>query len=227
METVLITGASRGIGLEITKQFLESGYNVISTYRGQPSQELAALQSSSHLVIYELEVTNENSVSKLVENVAGMPIDILINNAGVLGPEKQTLDTIDASGWLETIAVNTISPLLVSRAFIPNLELSTNPRIITISSQMGSLQRESGGMYAYGSSKAAVNKVMQMLSLELKASGITVCPVHPGWVKTDMGGSEADITVQESASGIVALAQSLDIQQTGKFFTWEAKEHDW
>ena len=107
------------------------------------------------------------------------------------------------------------------------MEVSSNPRIVTISSQMGALSRESMGMYAYRSSKAAVNKVMQVLALELKPKGITVCPVHPGWVKTDMGGQEADITAEESASGIVGLVQSMTLEQSGTFFTWEGNEHGW
>lgn len=227
METVFITGASRGIGLELTRQFLSLGYNVISTYRGYPSAQLESLLSHKTLTLHDLEVTDETSISNLVGQLSNVHIDILINNAGILGPTEQSMDTIEPSEWLNTFAVNTIAPLIVSRALLPLMAASSNPRIVTISSQMGALSRESAGMYAYRSSKAAVNKVMQVLALELKPSGISVCPVHPGWVKTDMGGEEADITAKESASGIVGLVQKMTLKESGKFFTWEGNEHSW
>jgi len=227
METVLITGASRGIGLELTRQFLDRGYHVISTYRGSLADKLSTLNQNENLNCYELEVTNEKSILRLSEDLGDQTIDILINNAGITGPEKQSLETIDVQGWLDTFLINSIAPLLVSQALLSNFKRAVNPRILTISSQMGALSRERKGMFAYRSSKSAVNKVMQILSLELRDQGISVCPVHPGWVKTDMGGSGADITVEESARGIVDLAIRLTIENSGKFFTWEGSEHDW
>jgi NAD(P)-dependent dehydrogenase (short-subunit alcohol dehydrogenase family) len=227
METVLITGASRGIGLELTRQFLHSGCNVISTYRTSPSSELSSLSSAGSLTLFDLEVTDSGSIAELANSLANAGIDILINNAGVIGPDAQALETVELDDWLHTFAVNAISPLLVSRALLGNLKKSSNPRIITISSQMGSLNRNGTGMYAYRSSKAAVNKVMQVLALELKTLGIIVCPIHPGWVKTDMGGPDADISVSESAAGIVDLVSKLTMKQSGKFFTWQGEEHPW
>ena len=105
--------------------------------------------------------------------------------------------------------------------------MSSNPRIITISSQMGSLNRKNKGAYAYRSSKAAVNKVMQVLATELEPENIIVCPVHPGWVKSDMGGAEADITVAESAAGLVNVINNLTKAQSGRFWTWQGVEHPW
>ncbi|MGF1720660.1 SDR family oxidoreductase [Vibrio kyushuensis] len=227
METVFITGASRGIGFELTRQFLDLGYNVISTYRGQPSQQLESLCSNNSLSVFELEVTDQNSINNLVSKLVNTQIDIFINNAGVIGANEQSMESIDPQEWLTTFAVNTIAPLTVTRSLLGLIEASSNPRIITISSQMGALNRESYGMYAYRSSKAAVNKVMQVLALELKPKGIIVCPIHPGWVKTDMGGEEADITVTESVSGIVSLIKSLTQEQSGKFLTWQGDEHVW
>ena len=227
METVLITGASRGIGLELTKQFIELGYKVIATYRGKQTDELINLSSHNNLQAYELEVTNEDSISRLSNKLNNITIDILINNAGVIGPDNQKLETIEVDCWLNTFAVNTIAPLLVSRSLLGNLKLSNKPRIITISSQMASLKGEGTGMYAYRSSKAAVNKVMQVMSLELKEFGVAVYLIHPGWVKTDMGGSEADVSVQDSASGIVTLAKNLSLDQTGEFLDWEGNHVDW
>lgn len=227
METVLITGASRGIGLELCHQFLTRGFNVLATYRGSPSADLQALAESERLNLYELEVLEQGSIDSLSAALHLQPIDILINNAGVLGPDKQELDGLDVKGWLDTFAVNSIAPLTISMALLENLKQASNGRIITITSQMGSLNRQSTGKYAYRSSKAAANKVMQVLSLELREFGITVCPVHPGWVKTDMGGDDADITVQASAGGICELATQLTIKQSGQFLTWEGKVHAW
>lgn len=227
METVLITGAARGIGLELTRQFLDLGYKVISTYRNQPSTALVELAESSNLSLVELEVTDSQAIENVASTLSDTPIDILINNAGVIGPDSQSRDTVEAEQWMHTLAVNTIAPLMISRAFIPQLKLSINPRIVTISSQMGLLSRNSTGMYAYRSSKAAINKVMQVLAVELKPEGIAVCPIHPGWVQTDMGGQSADISPQESATGIVKFARGLTMSQSGKFFTWEGEEQDW
>ena len=227
METVLITGASRGIGLELCQQFLKRGFNVLATYRGSPSADLLSLADSDNVNLYELEVLEQSSIDALATALQDQPIDILINNAGVLGPDQQELDGLDVKGWLETFAVNSIAPLTISMALLENLKQAKHGRIVTITSQMGSLNRLSTGKYAYRSSKAAANKVMQVLSLELRDLGITVCPVHPGWVQTDMGGAEADITVQVSANGICELATQLTLEQSGQFFTWEGAIHPW
>lgn len=227
METVLITGASRGIGFELARQFLHLGYDVIATYRGSPSSALASLSSIDSLTLVELEVTDTSSIEALKGVLLNKDIDILINNAGVIGPEEQGFETIELEEWLHTFSVNAIAPLMLSRALLVNLKRTLNPRIITISSQMGALSRESTGMYAYRSSKAAVNKVMQVLALELKADGIVVCPIHPGWVKTDMGGQHAEISATESASGIVELVRKLSLGASGKFLTWQGEEHAW
>ena len=227
METVLITGASRGIGLELTRHFLQLGYRVISTYRGKPSSELSSVAASGALSLIELEVIDSQSIATLSRLLADTKIDILINNAGIIGPKDQALDTVEPVDWLNTFAVNTISPLLISRALIGNLERSANPRIIALSSMMGALSRESAGMYAYRSSKAALNKVMQVLALELKAQGIIVCPIHPGWVQTNMGGPNAEISARESAAGIVEFVRNLTMAQSGRFFTWEGKPLAW
>tara|TARA_Y100000592_G_scaffold95396_1_gene161829 strand:+ start:478 stop:1194 length:717 start_codon:yes stop_codon:yes gene_type:complete len=227
VETVLITGASRGIGLELTRQFLEQGYNVVSTYRNRASPELTALSKSASLNLYSLEVTDINSIAELANALSNLSIDVLINNAGVIGPDEQALETIELDGWMHTFAVNTIAPVMVSRALLGSLKKSSNPRIIAVSSQMGALSRQSTGMYAYRSSKAALNKAMQVLALELSDSGIIVCPIHPGWVKTDMGGPNADISVSQSAQGITNLVRNLKMKQSGKFLTWQGEEHAW
>jgi NAD(P)-dependent dehydrogenase (short-subunit alcohol dehydrogenase family) len=227
METVLITGANRGIGLELTKRFLETERQVIATSRDpQRSRELCAL-SSPRLTVAALDVVDSDSTFRLQSDLSGQTIDILVNNAGVLGGDRQGVDDMDYAAWIRTFEVNTIAPFRLATAFRPNLCRSDRPRIVALSSQMGSLQRQSVGSYAYRSSKAALNKVMQVLSLELRSEGIVACPVHPGWVRTEMGGSEADISVDESAAGLVTLIDSLTLDHSGRFWTWEGKEHPW
>lgn len=228
METIVITGANRGIGLELAKQFLQEGKDVIATCRVlNAAKELRALKELGNLSLYELEVTNDASVLKFTETLSGESIDVLINNAGVMGPEQQSLNQMNYESWSYTFAVNAMAPFHLATSLLNNLKMSINPRIITISSQMGSLNRKSKGAYAYRSSKAAVNKVMQVLATELEPESIIVCPVHPGWVKTDMGGAEAEITVEESAVGLVNVINNLTKEQSGRFWTWQGVEHPW
>ncbi|BCE00480.1 hypothetical protein TYM08_P0543 [Marinicellulosiphila megalodicopiae] len=179
------------------------------------------------MTLIELEVTSDASISNMVKLLDNQSIDILINNAGVISPADQSLEKMDTNGWMHAFAVNSIAPFMISTALLPNLMQSKRPRILTISSMMAALHRDSMGMYAYRSSKAAVNKVMQTMSVELKDKGIIVCPIHPGWVQTQMGGVDAEITALESAQGIYRLAQSVKLEQSGTFFTWEGDVHVW
>lgn len=229
MDTVLITGANRGIGFELTRQYLDAGAKVIAACR-DPHKADALQQLTSQarrLRVEQLDVTKQDSVDALASKLDDTPLDVVINNAGIMGGNQQSLDTMDYRAWADTFSVNTIAPFRVSTAFLPNLKMADRPRIITISSQMGSLNRQSTGAYIYRSSKAAVNKVMQVMALELKNDGIIVCPVHPGWVRTDMGGPTADISPQESAKGLFDLISELTIKDTGKFFNWNGEEHAW
>lgn len=228
METVVITGANRGIGLALTQQFLQQGKQVIATCRDiNHAKKLNALSHYSALRILTLEVTDESSVASFKNQLADTKVDILINNAGIMGGEKQSSEEMDHNAWLETFNVNTLAPFRLSTALKDNLMMAKKARIISISSLMASLQGEGTGSFAYRSSKAALNKVMQLLALEYKALGITVCPIHPGWVKTDMGGADADITVQQSAIGLATLINGLTLEHTGRFWQWDGKELDW
>jgi len=228
MENILITGANRGIGLQLTKRFLGSGSNVFGTCRNpELATELAALGESASLTIHKLEVSDGESVGRLSDELRHQTIDVIINNAGIMGGDRQSIDDMDYSAWIEAFEVNTIAPFRLITALRSNLQQSKRPRAVTLSSQMGSLNRKSKGSHAYRSSKAAVNKVMQVLSMELEADGIVVCPVHPGWVRTDMGGNTADISVEESGAGLFQLINSLTMEQSGRFWTWEGEEHAW
>ncbi|MCE0556979.1 SDR family oxidoreductase [Motilimonas sp. E26] len=229
METILITGANRGIGLALTEACLNKGYAVLATYRDEGSCGALKALGGEHaeLSLMTLSLDDEASILALAEGLQGRKIDVLINNAGVMGPTNQSLTDMDSTGWLNAFAINTIAPFTLSRLLLDNLSLAERPRIVTVSSQMGSLNRVSKGAFAYRSSKAAVNKVMQVMALELQEQGIIVCPVHPGWVQTDMGGSEAEITAEQSAVGILELVEKLQLEHSGRFWTWQGEEHPW
>jgi len=231
METVLITGANRGIGLELTRQYLKKQTRVFAACRTpEAALTLSKLKQSNPetLRVYPLEVTDEHSVRTLADALHNETIDVLINNAGISGGEKQDIQEMDYSRWALTLAVNTISPFRVTVALLDNLRRSRKPRIITLSSQLGSMLRPtSTGNYAYRSSKAAVNKVMQGLAVDLRSENIIVCPIHPGWVQTDMGGSKADLTVQESVSALIRLIDRLELSDSGHFLKWNGEEHLW
>lgn len=228
METVLITGANRGIGLALSRRFNAGGYRVIAGCRDPGSAAaLSAFAGAGEISVVPLDVTDDASVSNLCSVLGEQTIDVLINNAGVIGGERQGVTDMDYDAWRHAMEVNTFAPFRMTTSLRGNLQRSVRPRVITISSQMGALNRKSRGSFAYRSSKAAVNKVMQVLALELQDAGIIVCPVHPGWVRTDMGGNAADISVDESADGIFKLTQTLSMDHSGRFWTWLGEEHPW
>ena len=229
MKTVLITGANRGIGLELAKQYLDlKEFQVVATCRTpEAAAELARLAESSRLEVVSLDVNSDASVAALREQLRGRPVDVVINNAGISGGDQQSVESMDYEAWLQVFATNTQAPFRILSALREDLCAASEPRAITLSSQMGSLAGEGTGTFAYRSSKAAVNKVMQVLALEWAGDGIIVCPVHPGWVRTDMGGPHADISVEESASGIIRLVSSLKMEHSGRFWAWDGSELPW
>jgi NAD(P)-dependent dehydrogenase (short-subunit alcohol dehydrogenase family) len=157
------------------------------------------------------------------------PVDVLLNNAGVYGGQRQGLQDMDYADWLRTFEINTLAPLRLAASLLPNLLQAQQPRIVTVSSQMGAFNVAGmgTGLYAYRSSKAAVSKVMQTLAEELKADGVIVCVVHPGWVRTDMGGAQATLSVEESGGGLFRLIEALTPEQSGRFWRWDGSEHPW
>lgn len=231
METVIITGANRGIGLELTRQFLQAGKRVIAGCRA-PAQAAAlkALNTqAAALEVLSLDVSDTASIAAFCKQVGTRTVDVLINNAGVMGGDRQSLHDMDYAAWLHTFSVNTLAPFQLASELLGNLKRSARARIVTVSSQMGAfnLQGMGTGSYAYRSSKAAVSKVMQVMAEELKPDGIIVCPVHPGWVQTDMGGPSAQITATQSAEGLFTLIDKLTLAESGRFWTWDGKEHVW
>ena len=233
MKQVLITGANRGVGLELARQLLARGDRVIATCRqpdeAQTLQQLA-VEFGDRLLVETLDVTDDISVQKArtaVENTFDR-LDLLINNAGIL-IKTEILSTFDAAIMQRTFDVNATGVMRVTTQFLDLLRLGREPKLINISSQLGSLQkmRPGWGRYSYNSSKAALNMVTRMLAFDLQADGIAVRAIHPGWVQTDMGGAHAAVTAHNSAAGILQLADHLTMANTGTFHVYSGEEHPW
>ncbi|MCG7391721.1 SDR family oxidoreductase [Microvirga sp. ACRRW] len=221
MSTYLITGIGRGIGQELARALLMRGERVIGTLRdlGWASPEWKKFTADGRLKLIALDVRDEASIVEAASQL-DEPIDVLINNAGLIGPKRQSTLDMDFEGFLEVLRVNTLGPLRITQAFLSHLRQSKAAKIVTISSRMGSLSHAKSDRIAYRASKAAVNKVMQGLATDLQPEGIIAISVHPGWVRTDMGGSDADISVEESAAGLIRLIDGLTLKETGGFFDW-------
>lgn len=228
MANVLITGAGRGIGLELTRQYAEAGDRVCASVRNPEKATILntlASNSGGHISVHAMDVGNADAVRAAARDLGDVPIDILINNAGILGGEHQGLEDMNFDDWAEAFNVMTMGPFRVVQAFLKNLEKSRQAKVLTVTSQLAASTWPYGGMYAYSSAKAAVNKVVQILAIDLKDKHIISSMIHPGWVKTDLGGPEADITPQESATGIRKVIASLTPADSGKFFKWNGDLH--
>ena len=226
MTTYLITGVYRGIGFELAKQAIANGDKVVGSVRQQDHGDAVSKQLGSDFTPLIFDVTDASAVAQAAKLFDGA-IDVLINNAGIIGPQIQSPLAMDFEGFAQTLAINILAPLTVSQAFLPHLKKSANPRIISISSKMGSMAHQTSDRIAYRASKAALNKVMQGLATDLRGEGVTVISMHPGWVRTDMGGGSADISPAESAAGILKVASALGITKTGCFINYDGSRIDW
>lgn len=228
MPTVLVTGANRGLGREFVRQYLADGWHVIACCRSpEKARELKAM-TSANLVIRPLDVTSTDAIAAMAQALRNDSIDLLINNAGVAGREAGEFGRIDARTYAATLFANSIAPVLVAQALLANLERGQGKTIVTISSQLGSIARnQTGGRYAYRASKAAVNAAMKSLAIDLEPRGINVVVMHPGWVRTDMGGSGADLTPEASVEGMRRVIAGLGPQQSGHFLNHDGQEIPW
>lgn len=224
MARILITGANRGIGRALAAELSERGHSVIGTSR-RPLDDDDAVPGIRRL---PLDVTDRRSIEAAADALAGEPLDILVNNAGIFGPRGAGLGRIDDAAWHEVVATNVIGAYRVSEAFLPHLRRGAGRKLVTISSRMGSIgANTSGGEYIYRSSKAAVNAVMRSLAIDLEAENITVAVLHPGWVRTAMGGQSASLDVATSAAGLADVILGLTPAQSGGFFNYDGTALVW
>ncbi|MDK2885941.1 MAG: hypothetical protein PWP54_499 [Thermosipho sp. (in: thermotogales)] len=222
--TYLITGANRGIGLALTKEALKRGNKVIAATRKPKEENLIKLKNSgADLVIMELDVSDYDSIIRFSSELK-YDVDILINNAGVLYRDR--FPELVYENFISSFKVNTLGALFLTQELYKNKKLRQGGKIINIDSILGSISNASGTTsYSYSVSKAALNMVTKLLSSFFLREQIIVFSVHPGWVKTDMGGKEAPIEPEDSAKGIIDLSEK--VSETGKFYDFTGRELEW
>ena len=227
--TVLVTGANRGIGLELARQYLESGWSVIATAREpEKATELKALGGGGKpLLVEALDVTDAKSVAALTERLKERPIDLLVNNAGVASIGNRIGD-VKPDEFAHVLAVNTIGPLRVTQALLKNLRAGKGKTVVSITSVLGSIEANGGGgFYGYRESKAALNMLTRSLAAELRRDGFICIVMHPGWVQTDMGGPNAQLTPEQSVTGIRGVIAKLKPEDSGKFWAHDGTNLPW
>jgi NAD(P)-dependent dehydrogenase (short-subunit alcohol dehydrogenase family) len=232
MKTTLITGANRGIGLEFTRQFAADGWRVLACARRPDKSDALntlAAQHPGQISVHQLDVADHPGIDQLASSLADQPIDLLCNNAGVYtDPHGGALNNSDYDAWTRAFLINTMATLKMVRAFRPHIVRSDQKTVVTISSKMGSIaDNDSGGSYMYRSSKAAVNMVVKTLAIDLKPVGVIAVVLHPGWVKTEMGGPHALISSMQSVSGMREIISRLTINDSGKFIAYDGKAIPW
>ncbi|MEN9224684.1 MAG: SDR family oxidoreductase [Thermostichus sp. HHBFW_bins_43] len=231
MKTVLVTGASRGLGLEYVKQLLARGYRVFAASR-QPVEALSklAFEYPDSLEWVQLDVTDEASIQAAVAAVGAKTakLDILINCAG-LG-EWLTFGQTQKETFMTILETNTVAPVMVTQAFYPLLKAAGTSIVANMSSLLGSIAHKPilvKGGYAYSASKAALNMLTKYMSIELAPDGIILAALSPGWVKTDMGGPDAPLTAPESISGLIKVIENLTPELTGRYWHYDGSELPW
>ncbi|PLX80985.1 MAG: short-chain dehydrogenase [Desulfuromonas sp.] len=229
-ETILITGANRGIGLELARTFSANGWDVLACCRHpEKADDLQNLiADNNHVHSYALDVTDQEAVRRLAVGLKDRPIDILFNNAGIFGPREQGFGDVDPEAWLEVLRTNVVAPMKMIEAFIAQVTAGQRKIVASMGSMMGSIaDNNSGGYYIYRSSKAAVHMVMKSLAIDLHDQSIISVVFHPGWVRTDMGGSTAPTTPQESAAGLYRVLTGLTTSDSGKLLTYKGEQLPW
>lgn len=228
--TILITGANRGIGLELSAQFAADGWKVIACCRDPAAANdlLALAEQNSAIELHALDVTDYDQMTALSAQLSDRTIDIMLSNAGIYGPRGAGFGAVDAAAWREVLEVNSIAPLMLAQAFVEQVAASRQRLMAVVSSKMGSIgDNGSGGNYIYRSSKTAVNMVVKCMSLDLAGRGINTISLHPGWVQTDMGGANAEISTVDCVSGLKAILQTAGPAQNGQFIEYDGAAIPW
>ena len=225
MKNILITGANRGIGLKFT-EILSANNNIYATARDITKAD--DLKKFDNTDLLELDLLDKDSIKSFCSELKDIPLDMIINNAGIFQDEQMEETILDPELWLDEIMINAIGPVVLSQKLKENIMSGNDKKIIFISSQMGSIDDNySGGYYFYRTSKSALNSAAKSLSIDWKADGISVLMLHPGWVRTDMGGSNAKLDIDTSVSKMLDVINSLDMGKTGAFLNYEGKKLEW
>jgi NAD(P)-dependent dehydrogenase (short-subunit alcohol dehydrogenase family) len=225
MSTVLVTGAGRGLGLEFAKQYVADGWRVIATVR-DPKKASALQALGSGVTLHRLDVRDFKATAELGRELAGEAIDVVIANAGVSPGHRISIAEVDEDAWLETFAVNSVAPMALAGALLPALKRGEGKKLIAVTSRMGSIaENTAGGSYPYRASKAALNAAWHSLANDHRE--VIAVVLHPGWVRTDMGGSGAPVGPKDSIEGMRRVIAGLKPVDSGKFFDFEGKELPW
>jgi NAD(P)-dependent dehydrogenase (short-subunit alcohol dehydrogenase family) len=231
MAIVLVTGANRGLGLEFCKQYAAEGWRVLACCRlPKEALELTSLAERYPLVsVFALDMADFTQIERLAEQLQDTSIDVLINNAGVYGDsQNRGFGKLDYLAWTKTLAVNVQAPVKMAEAFLPNLKRGDKKLVVSISSLMGSIaDNSSGGSIIYRSSKAALNAAMKSIAIDLKEQAIGVLIFHPGWVKTDMGGSNAPLEATQSVAGMRQTIAAFSLDKSGNFVRYDGTAMPW
>ncbi len=228
---ILITGANRGIGLEMVKYSMEQGWRVFACCRNPHNADSlfnVAKLSNGQVSVHIADMMELSTIQALSYELRNDPVDMLINNAGIYGSDKNTFGGVDVESWLQAFQVNSIAPLKMVEAFSEQLQMGKRKLVVCMSSKMGSMaDNGSGNSYIYRSSKAALNAVVKSLSIDLKEQGIISVAMHPGWVKTEMGGANAEISTRECVLQIFGHLLPLTINDSGRFIDIDGSDIPW
>jgi len=214
LPTILITGAGRGLGLELARQYAADGWQVIGTERNPKAKTV-------------LDVTDPKQVKKLAADLKGKPIDVLFCNAGIYGPQDMALGKLDYKAWEDVLRVNLLGAAAVTEALVENVAASERKVIAMMSSRLGSIAEASGSSFLYATSKAALNALAKGLSVTLASRGISVVALSPGWVRTDMGGKGAPLAPESSVRGLRQVIAGLKPADSGKFLSHDGSVIPW
>jgi len=225
MPTVLITGASRGLGLEFTRHYAAAGWRVHACARNPAAPALKAV--AGDVRTHKLEATDWDGIRQLAGTLRAEAIDVLLANAGVSGDAANELGTIDPAVWTQTFVTNALAPIKLAEAFADHVAASGHKLMIAITSRLGSIALNEGGRYAYRASKTALNMGWSSLSADMRGRGITCVVLHPGWVSTDMGGPQAPVTPPQSIAGMTKVIAGIKAADTGKFFNFDGAPLPW
>jgi NAD(P)-dependent dehydrogenase (short-subunit alcohol dehydrogenase family) len=217
MPTVMIIGASRGIGLELARQYAVAGWRVHATTR-TPARPGALGELSGDIELHELEVRNADHIAALAKAVESEGLDVLIHNAGVSDHRLS---------WDDVMHINAEAPIAVTQALLPAVQRGATKKMVLMTSQLGARYGSSRRLGTYGESKAALNDAFRELAPAWGEAGLIAIAMHPGWVRTDMGGAAASLSVEDSVRGIRQVIDGLTPEHHGRFWTWNSREHAW
>jgi len=238
MTTMLITGANRGLGLDFVRRLAPQGWQIHACCRNPAkADELLAIAAEFDVTLHALDVADFDQIDALKKALGHAPIDVLLNNAGIMETSQRALsldhtnqmfETLDEDEWMAVLRVNTMAPMRMCEVFVDNVTASDRKQVLMMSSIVGSIDSNSTSRwYHYGTSKTALNMVMRSLAADLRDRGITVMSLHPGWTQTDMGGPEAALTIDQSVNGMVELLKKLTPADSGRFIAWNGEDVPW